>query len=152
MSLILEIVRHGEAAASHPDGDAARPLTPRGIARLRMLAATLASSGWHPDRILASPYLRAQQTAQILAEACGSPVETAAALEPDTSPHEILDALHAEGVEAGHLVLVSHLPLVERLQAALADSTAPWTPGTLVRIALPEGLAGRGTVAEVRTP
>ncbi len=151
--LILDLVRHGEAVAHHPGGDAARPLTPRGESDIRRLAEALRADGWAPAYIAASPYLRAQQTAQLLADACDRTVATWGALEPDTPPQRVLDALLAEGWDAAaHVVLVAHLPLVERVALALAAGDAPWTPGTLARIELPEGLARRGALTRVWTP
>lgn len=152
MALTLDIVRHGEAAARHPDGDAARPLTPQGIAALEQLAAALHAGGWAPDRLFASPYVRAQQTAAILAGSDGPRIETLHVLEPETPPQRTLDVLIGEGIEDGHIVLVAHLPLVERLQLALAAGDAPWVPGTLARIALPRGLEHRGQLIGVWTP
>ena len=153
MSLILDIVRHGEAVERHADGDAARPLTPRGVAAARRLALALRRELWQPDRLFASPYARAQQTAQLLAESCGLAVVTMRDLEPESPPQRVIEALLFEGAATGHAVLVAHLPLVERLHHLLADGeAAQWMPGSLVRIELPAGLAQRGRVTWVWTP
>lgn len=153
MSLTLDIVRHGEAVERHADGDAARPLTSRGAAAVRRLALRLRRESWQPDRLFASPYARAQQTAQLLAETCGLAVVTLLALEPESPPQRVIEALMLEGVTTGHVVLVTHLPLVERLHNLLASGeAAQWMPGALVRIELPAGLAQRGRVTWVWTP
>ena len=152
MSLTLDIVRHGVAAAHHAAGDAHRALTPHGAEAIRRLATALQAEGWAPDRVFASPYVRAQQTAHLLAAPGGFAVDTLHELEPDTPPQRVLDALADEGIEAGHVVLVAHLPLVERLQLLLSAGSAPWMPGTIVRVELPSGLNGRGQSTRVWTP
>lgn len=102
MTLRLCVVRHGiaEDRGSYAD-DSQRPLTDRG--RERMEAAALGiQSLLQPDLILTSPYLRALQTAEIIAEKTGAPIETCDALA--NGDHEsLIAALHGETVIAvGH--------------------------------------------------
>jgi phosphohistidine phosphatase len=69
-SPLVLLVRHGKAEDSHPLGDAARPLSPDGRrafwTHARKVAGEAALEG-----IVTSPLLRAVQTAEILAQACG---------------------------------------------------------------------------------
>lgn len=81
MELIL--VRHGEPAWSTPDGLGRNDpwLTERGTAQARLIAERMADHGVEPargplDRLLASPAVRAQETA--------APIAEALALEPET--------------------------------------------------------------------
>jgi phosphohistidine phosphatase len=63
------------------------------------------------DRILTSPWLRASQTASILAEVLALPApETMAELEGDRTPQELVNALaHRHGKRT---LLVGHEPLL----------------------------------------
>ena len=66
----LCLVRHGIAAergAAWPN-DRLRPLTPDGIAKMKVAAAGLALIG-EPGTVLTSPLVRARQTAEIVAHA-----------------------------------------------------------------------------------
>lgn len=66
----IYLIRHAEATGQSADA----PLTPAGRVKAQLLAASLAGVGIR--RIMASPFLRAQQTATPLAERLGLPVET----------------------------------------------------------------------------
>ncbi|MEF2277562.1 histidine phosphatase family protein [Deinococcus sp. YIM 134068] len=75
----LFLVRHGQTASNvarllrGPSG-ADDPLDPVGETQARRLAAHLATLGLPDPRVYASPYLRARQTAQAVADALGVPV------------------------------------------------------------------------------
>src|SRR5882672_8586933 len=65
------ILRHGIAVEPGAPGiktDAERPLIPKGEQRLRAAAAAMEKMGLSFDAIISSPYLRAKQTAEIVAE------------------------------------------------------------------------------------
>jgi broad specificity phosphatase PhoE len=77
----LLLMRHGEtyeprldSPMAVPDEDPALPLTPRGRERLREVAAWVASS--KIEAAYASPFLRARETAEIVAEPQGVPIGT----------------------------------------------------------------------------
>ena len=53
--LVLDLLRHGDALPADSGGDAARRLSPRGIAALERLARHLATLDWHPTRAFVSP-------------------------------------------------------------------------------------------------
>jgi len=148
MAIVLDILRHAQAGPTGPGGDRERSLTPAGERVLAGLAAQLAR-GPRPDRVFASPYARAQQTARIVAGMADPPleVETLAALEPDREPAQVLDALAAAGVTAGHVLVVGHQPLLGRLAAHVAGAEPHLSPATLVRVECPGGLAeGAGRI------
>src|SRR3979411_2838501 len=65
--------------------DAVRPLAPAGIRRARKAAAGPEKRPTGPQRLLASPLVRAKQTAQILTDVAGWP---AAEEVPELSPDE----------------------------------------------------------------
>lgn len=112
------ILRHGQAepmAAS----DSQRALTEHGRAEVRAMLPLFDDTPL--DVILASPYRRAQQTAELvsrgLAHARG--VATAAWLTPDDDPRQALDFL-GERSEL-NVLLVSHQPLVGQLISLLVE-------------------------------
>jgi len=65
------LLRHAIAADLSPDilRDEDRPLTKKGVEKIRLGALGMARMGLRFDRILTSPILRARQTAEIVAEA-----------------------------------------------------------------------------------
>src|SRR5580765_427313 len=75
----LYLVRHAEAAPGEPDE--LRRLTPSGRAAARDLGRRLAEEE-PPDAVLASPLLRARETAEEIARAAGVEVEPDDRLSP----------------------------------------------------------------------
>lgn len=111
----LLFIRHAIAAerdewakSGQPDSD--RPLTDRGRERMRRSARGLARLLPRPDLIATSPYLRAAETAAIVAKAFGGPEPVAlAALVPGMEFADLvtwLRSLQATGIVA----LVGHEP------------------------------------------
>lgn len=116
----LLIVRHGEAEPNRDD-DASRALTVRGMAQVQALWNTLHEKGVKATRIVASPYLRTQQTAQLIASFYPTVrVETDAVLLSEGDPDAVLAWLDDQPKHDG-LVLVSHMPLVAILTGMLTD-------------------------------
>ena len=112
------ILRHGQAepsAASDPQ----RCLTEVGRQQVRQMAQRLV--GQPLDIILASPYQRAQQTAELVREQLDMrrSITTVDWLTPDDDPLEALDRL-AERSEA-NILLVSHQPLVGQMISLAVD-------------------------------
>jgi phosphohistidine phosphatase len=62
----IDVLRHGRALPAGAGGDSARPLSPGGVEEVARLGACLQALGAGPIRVLASPLLRAQQTAEIV--------------------------------------------------------------------------------------
>lgn len=119
----IVLVRHGEAEPSRGE-DAMRALTEVGKAQAVQSAAWLRRQIGNVGtgvKLVASPYLRAQQTAAAFSAALELPVMTVEAITPDTDPRRALESLdsHAEGVE--WLVVVSHMPLVAALASWLSE-------------------------------
>lgn len=107
----LWVLRHGEAEPHGARPDPERTLTLHGREEV------LRSAGWlmgEPLRaIYASPYVRAQQTAQLVREALGfePALITAHWLTPETRPQTVLEHLK----DQDNVLLVSHNPLVGSL-------------------------------------
>nr|WP_246533217.1 phosphohistidine phosphatase SixA [Pseudomonas lalucatii] len=110
------MLRHGQAEA-HAPSDAERALTPRGREEVAQVAVQL--QGRPLTAILASPYVRAQQTAALVRDALGyaGPLLTVPWLTPDSDPRQVLAQLDRH--DAGELLLVSHQPLVGALAGLL---------------------------------
>lgn len=139
--MILDLVRHGHAVAAHPQGDAARTLSERGRQEVARLAADLAARGWRPECAFTSPLARARQTATLLLSTTAPPsLAVLDVLEPDVDPDEALGSLAAATLP-GHVVLVSHLPLLGLLAKALTGEDPGFDPASFVRIELDGELA-----------
>jgi phosphohistidine phosphatase len=114
--MMLYLVQHAEA--KREDEDPLRSLTETGAQDVRRVAVHLSKKNISLDRALHSAKLRARQTAEILREYL-KPVHGAAetdALAPMDDPR-----IWADRITAGqeNLMLVGHLPHLERLAALL---------------------------------
>ena len=121
----LLIMRHGEAAPGFPDH--ARLLTPRGQqeadSRARWLALRIEQGELPLPILYASPFVRAQQTAQRFSDALGTPLNTLDFITPDDSPAAVSDWLLSQP-EGEATMLVSHMPLVGDLTGLLVEGVA----------------------------
>ncbi|BFO11167.1 phosphohistidine phosphatase SixA [Serratia rubidaea] len=121
------IMRHGEAALDAAS-DAVRPLTLCGRDESRQMAAWLNTKSVDIERVLVSPYLRAEQTLETVRDALTLPkeAEVMAALTPGGDAALVvsyLQVLAQQGVES--VLIVSHLPLVGYLVAELCPGECP---------------------------
>jgi phosphohistidine phosphatase len=119
----LFLLRHGLAVEPGTAGyskDADRPLTPKGRRKLRRAAQTMKALGLSFDLILSSPYLRARQTAAILAKALDAKerLELSGALAPGNATREIIECLHRLPVP-DNVLLVGHEPGLSQLISLL---------------------------------
>lgn len=121
--LVRHAIAHARSVKRWPD-DAKRPLTPAGKQKFRKAARGLVK--WLPKSaaLLTSPYVRARETAEILAAAwrAAKPVKCAelAADQPVSAAFELLRTRKEKTV-----VLVGHEPyLTGLLSAALAGKDA----------------------------
>ncbi|WP_417777633.1 phosphohistidine phosphatase SixA [Stutzerimonas xanthomarina] len=107
--MMLWLLRHGEAEPRNRT-DAERNLTAAGRIEVEGAAAHL--QGQQLQAILASPYRRAQQTAEIVRQALGfgNPVETVSWLTPESDPTDAL--LYLDRRSEQHVLLVTHQPFV----------------------------------------
>ncbi|WP_396623218.1 SixA phosphatase family protein [Marinobacter sp. W-8] len=113
----LIVMRHGEAGWHSLDQE--RELTDAGRRGVAAVAAQIASSPWRPAQIWSSPYVRARQTAAIVAEVLNCPVEEKAFITPDDDPGRCLDELLENQISP--LMLVSHMPFVGSFSTLLVD-------------------------------
>jgi phosphohistidine phosphatase len=142
----LLVIRHADAgtaesfAASGQD-DALRPLSPDGRRKMAEGAKGLHRLVPKMNVLAASPLVRAQQTAAILAERYDLPVVTARALRPDSAPSAFLSWLRKQ--EGDTVAVVGHEPhlgmLVTWLLTGLTESRVPLSKGgaCLLEVASP---------------
>ena len=149
----LWVLRHGQAEANAPS-DAQRQLTEIGREEARRMAGRLLNEPI--DVILASPYVRAQQTAELVREALGlrRAIVTVDWATPDDDALAALDYL-AERSEM-NILLVSHQPLVGQLLSLAVDGHRqryyPMPTAGLALLETPLPAAGIATLLELHSP
>lgn len=147
----LWVLRHGEAE-SHAPSDAQRNLTERGREEVLHSAAHLI--GQPISAIIASPYMRAQQTAQLVREALGfvPEIRTVSWLTPDGNPLQVLEKLDTDD----NVLLVSHQPLVGNLISFLQHGhqrqPQPMHTASLAELEGDFPLAGLMSLNSVKNP
>ena len=121
-------LRHGEAEDDDGRGDAARELTPRGRAQSSAAGAALAAIGFRPDACLASPRVRARDTALLACASLG--------LEP-----EIVDAIGAGSYDSldltagrGDVMIVGHQPVLADEVARLTGASIRMKKGGIAMV------------------
>ena len=147
----LWVLRHGQAQ-DRARSDAERELTAHGRAQVLSSAAYLI--GQPLDTILVSPYVRAQQTAELVREALGfaPPIITVPWLTPNSDP------LHAvrQLPDSGNVLLVSHQPFVGELISLLQHGNLrqpqPMSTASLAQLQGEWPLAGSMTLQSVHHP
>nr|WP_262925197.1 phosphohistidine phosphatase SixA [Pseudomonas guariconensis] len=146
-------MRHGEAEP-RANSDAERRLTAHGREQVLRSAARLL--GQPLQAILASPYVRAQQTAALVREALGfaEPVRTVPWLTSDHDAGQVIGELERLGLE--QVLLVSHQPLVGTLVGLLehghGQQPAPMSTASLAELEGDWPLAGVMTLRGLYHP
>jgi len=120
----LYLLRHGIAVdPSAPDfaKDAERPLTPKGKRRLRQIAEAMGALKISFDVILSSPYVRAKQTAEIVAKTlnCRKKLKFSDELTPGGNPKALIQQLNELRPKPENILLVGHEPYLSKLIALL---------------------------------
>lgn len=103
----LFLVRHAiaeERKAGLPDAE--RALTDKGYSRFKLVVRTLVRSGFRFDRVYHSPWLRAVQTAELLAPLNDGPMVEVEGLAVPPHP-DFLASLEGE-----HVACVGHEPWI----------------------------------------
>ncbi|WP_299588605.1 phosphohistidine phosphatase SixA [uncultured Microbulbifer sp.] len=125
----LFILRHGKAEPMAIN-DAARALTERGRRQVAQVCKKRAQELSSVGAIWASPFVRTQQTADIVSAHLGLPVITESLLIGDSDPQQLLDLLQEQGPDNLPILLVSHQPLVGSLLNGLCGSGNQHSMGT----------------------
>ena len=104
----IAMEREEWAQSGRPDSD--RPLTDTGRRRMRKNARGLQRFSPHPDLIGTSPWLRAADTARVVAETLGvERMETIDVMLPDRHPRELAGWLN-EHSDLAAVAVVGHEP------------------------------------------
>ena len=126
---VLYVIRHGLAAErgeNYPD-DTKRPLTARGIQRMKREAQALNALDVSFDIILTSPLVRARQTAEALASTLRVPplIVNAASLAPGGTYNAIVDELAHQSHRRKKIALVGHEPGIGEVASRLLGLRKP---------------------------
>ena len=116
----LYVVRHGIAEEPAADkADAERALTARGRSRTRQAARGLRVLGCRPERVATSPFVRAEQTARIIARILcpDAPLEVQDYLAPGATARDVIRWLRGCGEESA--LIVGHAPDVSEIAGGL---------------------------------
>jgi phosphohistidine phosphatase len=129
MQLIL--IRHGiaqdrrEFAESTELEDSFRPLTMKGRKKMQKISLELKTWVSGVDLIVSSPYLRAKQTAEIVAHVFNrGQIKEASELVPQSPPNMFLQWLKAHGKSHSTIVAVGHEPQMSLLASYLMTGKA----------------------------
>ena len=121
----IYILRHGIAVDRGTAGfkkDSDRPLTKEGEEKMHQIADTMLGMGLKFDLILSSPYTRAEQTAQIVADTLDHEVTFTKSLAPDANALELIAEINDEKPHS--VLLVGHEPDLSRLISVLVCGTS----------------------------
>jgi phosphohistidine phosphatase len=121
----LYLLRHGiavEPGTAGYESDSERPLTAKGKNRLRTVAKAMAELELSFDLILTSPFLRAKQTAEIIARCFKLEKKLVHSddLTPGGDPRLLIQHLNRLRPEPENVLLVGHEPYLGKLVALLA--------------------------------
>lgn len=145
----IMLIRHGEAESSAPS-DAERRLTARGETEvLACINRACTIQGVAPvaaEQILASPFVRAQQTAALVQGVLTPPIpiETWAEITPSGSSEIVLDKIINSNVS--ELVIVTHQPFVSRFIFYLTGAETRMGTASITSIRMDAMVVGCGEV------
>jgi phosphohistidine phosphatase len=158
----LYLLRHGPAVERGTRGfedDAARPLTPKGRRQLRKISTAIKKLERDFDLILSSPFLRAKQTAEIVAAGLElkKRLKFSNALAPGGAAEILLRQLAREHSAPKTVLLVGHEPDLSRLISLLATGglqlQMDFKKGGLCKLEVEKLCAGKcATLAWLLTP
>ncbi|MBQ7907982.1 MAG: histidine phosphatase family protein [Elusimicrobiaceae bacterium] len=124
----LILMRHGKADP-YAESDFSRPLLPTGRERVLRSAQALLSQQTKPELFFASPLLRAQQTAEIVARVLQVPFQTQDLLDGRLSAKGLLEFIQTHLQEKDSLLLVGHNPNMSILASLLCKEYVSFEPG-----------------------
>ncbi len=155
----IYLIRHGLAAerGENYSDDTKRPLTSKGIQRLRQEGKALVALDVTFDVILTSPLVRTRQTAEALAATFRDPppIVNSPALAPGGTHNAIMEELAKQSHRRKKIALVGHEPGIGELASRLLGLRKPleFKKGGIAQIdvaALP--MAGPGQLRWFLTP
>jgi phosphohistidine phosphatase len=122
----LFILRHGlavEPGSARFANDADRPLTPKGERKVRKIAQAMRAMKLSFTIILSSPYVRARQTAEIVAGVLKMPkrLRFTELLTPSGSVADLVDLLNDHKPRVEDVLLVGHEPHLSEMISLLVS-------------------------------
>lgn len=158
----LFLLRHGLAVDRSKPGfkkDSDRPLTPKGKQRMWRVAEAMEEMDLEFDAILASPFIRAAQTAEIVAEAfeLRKKLSTSEHLTPNGNPKLLLEHIAQLKPAPKDVLLVGHEPylgqLIGLLVAGNTNAMIELKKGALCKLEIETVRCGRcANLAWLLTP
>lgn len=158
----LFLLRHGLAVDRSKPGfkkDSDRPLTPKGKQRMWRVAEAMEEMDLEFDAILASPFIRAAQTAEIIAEAfeLRKKLSTSEHLTPNGNPKLLLEHIAQLKPAPKDVLLVGHEPylgqLIGLLVAGNTNAMIELKKGALCKLEIETVRCGRcANLAWLLTP
>ena len=125
------LCRHAKAAPGDPDET--RELTAKGRDQASGLGARLASLPAPPVLVLASPLVRARQTAEAIASATSAVLEIEPRLAPGATFDDLLDAIAGR---PGPVATVGHQPDCSEIAVALTGYDPGFATGAMAVLEL----------------
>jgi phosphohistidine phosphatase SixA len=152
--MVIHLLRHADAGdpEAWTGPDSVRPLSEKGRKQSKRLAEHLATIGFSVDRIITSPKIRAEQTAEIVAERIKAKVSVDDRL---AGPFDLatVDAILTDAGDPERVVLVGHDPDFSHTLSTLAGPRLEMKKGAIARIDAERPLrAGRGTLRWLLPP
>ena len=126
----LYLIRHAEAERGEPDE--LRRLTLEGREAARRLGEELSGEGI--ELVLASPLLRARETAELIARGCGAAVDVDERLAPGAGVAEVQAAVEERGET---VAVVGHQPDCSHVALALTGRDPGFPAAGMTRLDLP---------------
>jgi phosphohistidine phosphatase len=144
--LELFFVRHADAGdpGKWVGDDSDRPLSDEGRRQATRLGSHLKALKVDPDAVIASPRIRAADTAKLLGQLVGREVTTDARLAGGLEADGLGAVLRELDAEARQVLLVGHDPDFSDLVSWLVDAPVSLRKGALARVDLPDRSVGRG--------
>jgi len=152
----IYLVRHGEyvdLGSSTVEQDSQNPLSEQGIAKLQRQAQTLAAWKLPVEQILTSPFVRATQTAAILAEGLKVPVQEHPTLTRTRFAVTGLHQIVQEYAQTEYLMLVGHESDLSTVAAeVIGGGQLELARGGMIRIQLEAHNTSRGKLIWLLSP
>ena len=144
--LTLLFIRHADAgdSAAWVGNDADRPLSKKGRKQAKRLGSLLDRLGVRPDVLLASPRLRAADTATLVGRRVGRSSKIEARLDAGFDAAALESLVADLDPTASMLAIVGHDPDFSEVASWLVDAPISLAKGALVRIDLPARAIGPG--------
>ena len=151
----LFVLRHGLAVEPETRGydDASRPLTSEGKSKLKAIATAMLKLDLKFDLILSSPYTRARETAEIVAQRLDlcDKLELTGSLQPNGDFRSLIN-LVGKRAPVENLLLVGHEPYLSELITLLvfgeSESVVVMKKTGLAKLAITSLKMGRCALLE----